>query len=153
MKISRLVLAVGLSFGLMLPVSAMAQPVPPECQAGHGRIKCDKPGCKKFCKQGPSHKGHGKHAKPGHPVPPPHAKRKLELEDRLNSLIAHNKRLMNDRNEALREADHAYGMCMRMHPAVRSHCVRSTGKADSIGRQIERNAVEIEQIRRELRRF
>ena len=90
MKLSHFLLAAGLSLGLMLPVSAMAKPVPPHCVQGHGKIKCDKPECRKYCdnhgKKGPDHHakpGPGHHGKPGpghhakpaptphHPAPPP----------------------------------------------------------------------------------
>ena len=74
MKASHLLLAVGLSFGLMVPAAAMAQPVPPECRQGNGKIKCDKPGCHKFCDDDrhPG-KGHNNHAKPGPKPGPQHA--------------------------------------------------------------------------------
>ena len=85
MKLSHLVLSLGFSFGLMLPVSAMAQPVPPHCQTGNGHVKCDKPECKKFCNNRdhhvknapvPHHAGKSgpDHARPHHgkPAPAPH---------------------------------------------------------------------------------
>ena len=183
MKISHFLLAAGLSFGLMVPAAAMAQPVPPECRQGNGKIKCDKPGCHKFCddrrpgKHGPHHakpahhppKPHAKplpppppvhhakhvpphHVKP-HPVPPPHMHRRAELEKEINVLMARNAKLVSERNEAIREADHAYNICMRMHPALRRSCVRSTGRIDALDRQIRRNAEDIERMKHELRRF
>ncbi|MBO5754086.1 MAG: hypothetical protein J6S69_10445 [Proteobacteria bacterium] len=184
MKISHFLLAVGLSGGFMVPVSAIAgPPVPRECRQGNGQIKCDKPGCHKFCddrrpgKHGPQHakpahhppKPHAKplpppppvhHAKPvpphhvkPHPVPPPLMHRRAELEKEINVLMARNAKLVSERNEAIREADHAYNMCMRMHPALRRNCVRSTGRIDALDRQIKRNADDIERMKHELRRF
>lgn len=183
MRISHFLLAVGLSFGLMIPVSAMAQPVPKECRKGNGDIKCNKPGCQKFCKGGHHGKGHGKHAKPvphhhakpvphhhvkpvpppspayrpaphrPAPPPPPHVKRRMHLENEINALVAQNNRLARERNEAIREADHAYAMCLRMHPAIRIRCTRPMDRVDSIDSQMRRNSNEIDRLKYELRRL
>ena len=87
------------------------------------------------------------------PVPPPPAAhhnygKKVEIERQIQSLVAENNRLEDERRRAIREADIAYSYCANLPMAVRNRCTRPDNEIRDIERRMDQNRREIERLKR-----
>ncbi len=175
-KVKLFVAFLGLS-GLLISASASAQP---ECRGPHGELRCDIPGCHKFCdhhhgpgahKAPPPPAAHHHHAPPPpahHPAPPPprrvvvpvpppppppptpSAVPRFKLERELMDLRRDNERLRHERDIALIEAEHSYEACLHLPYPVSRRCIRPMGDVNRIDAQIASNNAEIVRLERAL---
>lgn len=80
MKRSSILMALFAMFFFILPITALAKPVPGDCRGPHNTVRCDIPHCRAYCDDNHGPKGHhgpglaADHRGPkGHPGPGPAA--------------------------------------------------------------------------------
>ncbi|MCL2326272.1 MAG: hypothetical protein FWC40_07265 [Proteobacteria bacterium] len=156
------------AFGILLvPTLSQAQPrhsghdIPRHCVDQKGKVICERSGCERFCsppskarpdrgRPGKGNVGKGHHGPPKMPPPPPSRAelRRAEIQNEMQSLINDNNRLQVRLDQAQREAQRDYGMCLRSHFPHR--CRLDSTKTSQLSRDIDRNNRRIDALRREL---